>query len=93
MNQCIRLYPRILDEYILSMNQCIRLYPRILDEYILDDTTILQDNDPTPDSECHVVEWGEHVGCPHDPLKRKKKKKDVLCAHYRYRFRKRYRYV
>lgn len=41
-----------------------------------------------PDSECNIIEGESHVGCEHDPLRRKKKKEDVLCGKYRNRFRK-----
>ena len=41
-----------------------------------------------PDSECNIVEGECHVGCSHDPLRRKKKAEDVLCGRYRNRFRK-----
>ena len=64
------------------------LYPTTMIAFNICYTTILEDSDPTPDSECHVLEWEDHVGCPHDPQKRKKKKEDVMCAKHRYRFRK-----
>jgi len=41
-----------------------------------------------PDSECNIVEGESHVGCEHDPLRRKKKPEEVLCGKYRNRFRK-----
>lgn len=64
------------------------LYPSIIIAFNICYTTILSDSDPTPDSECHVLSWSDHVGCIHDPQKRKKKAADVLCKDHRYRFRK-----
>jgi DNA polymerase elongation subunit (family B) len=66
------------------------LYPAILITYNICHTTLLKDDNPTPDSECHVLEWEDHVKCEHDPQKRKPKKngEDILCKHHRYRFRK-----
>nr|QBK86590.1 MAG: DNA polymerase elongation subunit family B [Marseillevirus LCMAC102] len=64
------------------------LYPTTIIAFNICYTTILEDNDPTPDAECHILEWQDHCGCPHDPQKRKKKKEDVMCADHRYRFRK-----
>nr|QBK85517.1 MAG: DNA polymerase elongation subunit family B [Marseillevirus LCMAC101] len=64
------------------------LYPSIMIAYNICYTTLLEDDDPTPDSECHVLDWEDHIGCEHDPQKRKKKKDDVLCKHHHYRFRK-----
>ena len=64
------------------------LYPSIMIAFNICYTTILDDKDPTPDSECHVLVWSDHIGCIHDPQKRKKKAKDVLCKDHRYRFRK-----
>jgi DNA polymerase delta subunit 1 len=64
------------------------LYPTVLIALNICYTTILPQNDPTPDSECNLVPISEHVGCPHDPLKRKKKKADILCKECVYRFKK-----
>lgn len=64
------------------------LYPTVMIAYNISYDTILKDDDPTPDSECHVLEFKSHVGCEHDEQKRKKKAEDVLCRDYRYRFRK-----
>jgi len=64
------------------------LYPSIIIAFNICYTTLLEDNDPTPDSECNVIEFSDHIGCDHDPKKRKKKKKDILCKDHRYRFRK-----
>ena len=64
------------------------LYPTVMIAYNISYDTILRDDDPTPDSECHVLEFKSHVGCEHDEQKRKKKAEDVLCRDYRYRFRK-----
>ena len=65
------------------------LYPTVIIAYNICYTTILEDNDPTPDKVCHVLEWNEHIRCEHDPLKRKpEKNKPTRCGHHRYRFRK-----
>lgn len=64
------------------------LYPSVMIAYNICHTTLLEENDPTPDDQCHVLDWWDHVGCPHDPQKRKKKAADVLCKHHRYRFKK-----
>lgn len=68
------------------------LYPSIIIDKNICYTTILEDDDPTPDEECHVIEWEDHVGCPCDPKRRKVAKEKVLCQKCRYRFR-RVRYV
>jgi DNA polymerase delta subunit 1 len=64
------------------------LYPSVMIAFNICYTTLLRDDDPTPDDECHVLEWGDHVGCPEDPQHRKKKAADVLCKDHHYRFRK-----
>jgi len=66
------------------------LYPSIMIAYNICYTTLLKDDDPTPDSECHVIEFEDHIKCEHDPQKRKPKKsgEDILCKCHRYRFRK-----
>lgn len=64
------------------------LYPTTIIAFNICYTTLLEDHDPTPDEECHVIAWSDHVGCAHDPQKRKKKAADVLCKEHRYRFRK-----
>ena len=66
------------------------LYPTVMISFNICYTTILEDDDPTPDEECHVLEWSDHVRCPHDSQKRKKKNKNdtILCQSLRYRFRK-----
>jgi DNA polymerase elongation subunit (family B) len=64
------------------------LYPSIMIAFNICHTTILSDSDPTPDIECHVLTFSDHVGCSHDPQKRKKKAADILCKDHRYRFRK-----
>ncbi|MBV1952711.1 MAG: hypothetical protein KUG64_11025, partial [Cycloclasticus sp.] len=39
------------------------LYPSIMIAYNISYDTILRDDDPTPDSECHVIDFEDHVGC------------------------------
>ena len=64
------------------------LYPTAIIACNICYTTLLKENDPTPDSECNLIPISEHVGCPHDPKKRKKKKDEILCKECVYRFRK-----
>ncbi len=66
------------------------LYPSIIISFNICYTTVLSDKDPTPDSECHIMDWNEHQFCSHDPLKRKPKKdgSNIRCGHHRYRFKK-----
>lgn len=64
------------------------LYPSIMMTFNICYTTLLADDDPTPDEECNICEWSDHVGCVHDEQQRKKKKEDIMCRHNRYRFRK-----
>jgi DNA polymerase elongation subunit (family B) len=62
------------------------LYPSILIAFNICYTTILRDDDPTPDSECHVIKWHTHINCEHDPNRKKKGK--VTCCPNKYRFLK-----
>lgn len=39
------------------------LYPSIMIAYNISYDTILRDDDPTPDSECHVIDFEDHIGC------------------------------
>jgi len=64
------------------------LYPTVIEAYNICYTTILEDSDDTPESEWHVLDWEDHVGCEHDLQKRKRKAEDVMCRHHRYRYRK-----
>lgn len=64
------------------------LYPSVMIASNVCYTTILEDDDPTPDEECHVIPIQSHVGCPHDKLKRKRKKDKIICCDVTYRFRK-----
>jgi DNA polymerase elongation subunit (family B) len=42
------------------------LYPTTIIAYNLDYSTLVED-EKIPDSECHVMEWEDHIGCIHDP--------------------------
>ena len=64
------------------------LYPSVIIAKNICYTTLLPEDDPTPDVECNIIIDNSHVGCEHDPLKRKKKKEDVMCKNSTYRFRK-----
>ena len=39
------------------------LYPSMMITYNICYSSILEENDPTPDEECHVLEWEDHCGC------------------------------
>lgn len=39
------------------------LYPTTIIAFNICYTTLLEENDPTPDEECHVLEWSDHVAC------------------------------
>ncbi len=43
------------------------LYPTTIIAYNIDYHTWVPDDSDIPDSECHVMEWEDHVGCCHDP--------------------------
>ncbi len=43
------------------------LYPTTIIAYNLCWSTLVRDDDKIPDSECHLMEWEDHQGCPHDP--------------------------
>lgn len=64
------------------------LYPSIMIAYNICHTTLLPKGDPTPDDQCHVLEINTHVGCEHDPQRRKKKKDEVMCFQHVHRFKK-----
>ena len=42
------------------------LYPTTIIAYNIDFSTLVRDHH-VPDSMCHVMEWEDHIGCPHDP--------------------------
>lgn len=42
------------------------LYPTTIIAYNIDYSTLVTDSS-YPDEKCHVMEWEDHIGCPHDP--------------------------
>ena len=66
----------------------LSLYPTLIIAFNICYTTLVSEGDPLSDRECHVLQWEDHVGCPHDPKKRKKSEGDVLCQAKQYRFRR-----
>jgi DNA polymerase elongation subunit (family B) len=64
------------------------LYPSSMIALNICYTTLLRPDDPTPDSECHVLQWEDHQGCEHDTSGKNVAKDDVLCQKHNYRFRK-----
>lgn len=63
------------------------LYPSTIIAYNIDYTTLVQ-NDQIPDDMCHIIEWEDHCGCPHDTTVRKSKPKNIVCGSHRFRFLK-----
>jgi len=67
------------------------LYPSIMKAYNICHTQLVPPGDTTPDSECNIAKWSEHIRCEHDPEKRKKKKGEkAYCGDHLYRWRKHY---
>ncbi len=60
------------------------LYPSTIIEKNICYSTWVTD-EKIPDIDCHVLEWEDHINCPHDTVKRTDKKK-VFCCKRRYRF-------
>jgi DNA polymerase elongation subunit (family B) len=63
------------------------LYPTTIIAYNIDYSTLVLDAS-VPDSECHVIEWDDHIGCPHDTTVHATKPTKKLCGHHRFRFKK-----
>lgn len=76
--------------YDVSVLDFASLYPTIMISCNLCYTTIVADNDPIPDSECHIMEWGVHKGCncPLDKKDKKIKAGEEKCESHRKRFRR-----
>jgi DNA polymerase elongation subunit (family B) len=65
------------------------LYPTTMIAYNIDYTTLVRTGDTSvKDEDCNIIQWEDHLGCEHDPKKRKKKAEDVLCGKQYYRFKK-----
>jgi DNA polymerase elongation subunit (family B)/ribonuclease HI len=64
------------------------LYPSIIIAYNIDYSTLVPEDSDIPDSDCHIIEWEEHIGCEHEERKRKTKPKHILCGHRKFRFLK-----
>lgn len=66
------------------------LYPSSMIAYNICFTTLLRDDDPTPDELCNVLVWEDHQGCEHDVTERTAKvaKDKILCQKHHYRFKK-----
>lgn len=63
------------------------LYPSVMISHNICYSTLVLDP-KIPDEDCHIFEWEDHVGCPHDTVKHKTKVKKVLCCKRYYRFLK-----
>jgi DNA polymerase elongation subunit (family B) len=66
-------YNSLYPSVIIALNICYSTY--VVDPKI-------------PDSDCHVKEWEDHIGCEHDKEERKTKPKNIMCCKRRYRFLK-----
>lgn len=64
------------------------LYPSIIIAFNIDYSTLIPENSDIPESDCHIFEWDEHIGCIHEEKKRKVKPKHILCGHRRFKFLK-----
>lgn len=63
------------------------LYPTTIIAYNIDYSTLVIDPN-IPDSDCHVMEWQDCIGCEHDKTIRKTKPKHVMCEKRYFRFLK-----
>lgn len=63
------------------------LYPTLIIAYNIDYSTLVKDNDSIPDEMCHVIEWKEHVDCPHCVI-HNPSSKQFACQDYKYKFLK-----
>lgn len=43
------------------------LYPTTIIAYNIDYHTWVPDDSDIPNSKCHIMEWEDHIACPHDP--------------------------
>ena len=63
------------------------LYPTTIIAYNIDYSTLVKDTN-IPDSDCHVIEWQDCIGCEHDKTVRKTKPKHIMCEKRYFRFLK-----
>ena len=61
------------------------LYPSTIIAYNIDYSTLAIDTS-IPDSDCHVMDWEDHIGCIHDKTVRKTKPANVMCCKRHFRF-------
>jgi DNA polymerase elongation subunit (family B) len=43
------------------------LYPTTIIAYNISWDTLVKEDDKIPDSDCHVMDWTDHISCSHDP--------------------------
>lgn len=63
------------------------LYPSIIVSHNIDYSTLVMPDENIPDSDCHVIEWEEHVNCEHLTALQKPRE-GRTCQSYRYRWLK-----
>lgn len=65
------------------------LYPTTIIAYNIDYSTLVLDESRVDLSQCHVIEWEDHINCEHDTsIKRVAQKNRTLCGKNRFVFRK-----
>jgi DNA polymerase elongation subunit (family B) len=64
------------------------LYPTTIIAYNIDYSTLVLDESTVNLSDCHVIEWEDHVNCEHDAQRSTSSKAKKLCSKNRFIFRK-----